>query len=138
MSEFKDVLTSSPNPLPSHSSLFSFQNSPKNAALRKKVWVIGGIAVVVTTIAGIVVSEFVPQEIVSDAICVLTCGLSLTIIGCLLAASIVSGSWSVSHECYGSRNAGFGLGGAATVCVVLLVLGISGLSFGLTQLFTLL
>ena len=51
MSEFKDVLTSSPNPLPSHSSLFSFQNSPKNAALRKKVWVIGGIAVVVTTIA---------------------------------------------------------------------------------------
>lgn len=138
MSEFKDVLTSSPNPLPSHSSLFSFQNSPKDAALRKKVWVIGGIAVVVTTIAGIVVSEFVPQEIVSDAICALTCGLSLTIIGCLLAATIVSGSWSVSHECYGSRNAGFGLGGAATVCVVLLVLGISGLSFGLTQLFTLL
>lgn len=131
MSEYKATVDAgNANDLRSRGSLFGMHNSPSY----KKAWVIGGVVILILATLGIIFSETTTVEALSDAVCALTCGLSLTIIGCLLAVTIIGGGWSVSHECFGSRNAGYGLGGAATVCVILLVLGISGISFGLTHL----
>ena len=98
----------------------------------------GVVATLAIAACGMAASALCPTEELADATCALASGLALAVVGATLACDIVSGRWSASDEGALGRDAGYGLAGAATVCVVLLVLGVSGLGMGVARLLALL
>lgn len=126
----------SKNSTSAQSHTTSFDAGIGTPGIKKSTLAKTGFSVTIITLVGIVGSELTQSDVLSDAICATTCGAALTLIGSVLVGAILCGSWSVCNECFGSKNAGYELGCAATICVVLLVLGISGLAFGIPQLFS--
>lgn len=109
-----------------------------HTGLPRRAWTGGTLAVALVATAGMAASALAPSEGAADVACALACGVSLSLVGGLLVAAIVSGGWSVRDDCARGRDAGYGLAGAATVCVVLLVVGLSALALGLGRLAALL